>query len=463
MNVKIRCSTVAMACVVTSALSVTAVQAKNNKRPNFIIILTDDQGYEDLGCYGSPLIKTPRIDQMAAEGMKFSSFYAQTFSGPSRQALMTGSYPARVARQDNKYESRGDNHTSLTEITIAEVLKTQGYDCCMVGKWDLSGHSAKSNDLGLGPEHQGFDQAYWSTDGRQPFFEGGAVADATADPALLTSRFTDYAIDFLEQERDAPFFLYLAHTMPHTPLAASPQFLGTSERGLYGDCIEEIDYNVGRILDKLKELGVDEETYVVFTSDNGPWWIQGDDGGSALPLRGAKTSAWDGAFRVPAIIRAPGSIEAGRECDLVISTMDLLPTFATLAGAEIPTERTIDGVDISKVLSGEESLLERTFFYHQHLDLRAVRKGKWKLHIPHEDFNRNPTVNYSAFLKHSAPEDQVFFEEYALFNLEEDIDEKHNVAAQYPEVVEELKRELEWAAKDICTYRDGRGVNTRCE
>lgn len=450
----------AMMCVAASLSFMCRAEAKS---PNFIIILTDDQGYEDLGCYGSPLIKTPRIDQMAEEGMKFTSFYAQTFSGPSRQALMTGSYPARVARMNNDYVGRGDNHTSLTEITIAEVLKTKGYETCMVGKWDLSGHSHKSNTMELGPEHQGFDQAYWSTGGREPFYEHGKIKDETADPAYLTKNFTDYALKFIEQKHDNPFFLYLAHTMPHTPLAASPDFLGTSARGLYGDCVEEIDYNVGRILDKLVELGIDDETYVVFTSDNGPWWIMGEDGGSAIPLRGAKTSAWEGAFRVPTIIRAPGRVPAGSVCDLTISAMDLLPTFATLAKAKTPKDRVIDGVDVSKVLSGKQTELERTFFYHQHLDLRAVRKGKWKLHVPHEDFNRNPTVNYSAFLKHSAPEDQVFFEEYTLFNLDEDIDERHNVAAQYPEVVADLKKELEWAAKDICTYQDGRGVNTRVE
>lgn len=447
-------------------VGVTSLKAKENKQPNFIIILADDQGYEDLGCYGSPLIKTPRIDKMASEGMRFTSFYAQTFSGPSRQALLTGSYPARIARYGNSYTSRGDIRLSLSEVTIAEVLKTSGYATCMIGKWDMAGHSQEKYDVKLAPSAQGFDYSYWtpsSNDKNVNLIRNEQRIETNADLSTLTKKYTDEAINFVAQNKDNPFFIYLAHSMPHVTLAASEDFRGKSKRGLYGDCVEEIDYNVGRILDFLSEQGLDKDTYVIYTSDNGPWWTQGENGGSALPLRGAKMAAWDGAFRVPCIVRAPGRVPKGKTSDLVLSSMDFLPTFAALSGSEMPKDRVIDGVDISDVFLGKQKKLDRCFFFHQHLDLRAVRKGKWKLHLKHEDFNRTPNKMYAAFQNHIAPEDRVMLDVHALYDLDKDIHETENVADKYPEVVAELLKELEWASGDICNYRDGRGANARVD
>ncbi len=432
---------------------------KQDKKPNFIIIFTDDQGYQDLGCFGSPNIKTPNIDLMASEGMRFTSFYAQTVCGPSRAALMTGCYPLRNARNDNGEAPHPK--LSLSEVTIAEVLKPAGYSTCMIGKWDLAGHNPEKFNPDLLPVHQGFDYSFFtptSNDNRVHLIRNKEVVELNADMSTLTRRYTDEAIGFIEKNQEQPFFIYLAHTMPHTKLAVSDEFKGKSEGGMYGDVIEEIDYNVGRIMTTLKEKGLDENTYVIFTSDNGPWWIKKEHGGHAEPLRGAKTSAWDGGLRVPFVIRAPGKVPAGETSDQVTATIDLLPTLANIAGAEIPSDRVIDGLDISGIIKGKSTTIERPYFYYQHQDLRAVRKGKWKLHLPH-----NPNSNSIAFRKwpiHIAPEDRVQFSKYMLYDLENDIAETTDVAEQNPEVVAELTQLLEWAKKDIGDYGK-RGENAR--
>jgi arylsulfatase len=349
------------------------------QKPNFIIIFTDDQGYSDLGCFGSPNIKTPNIDKMATEGMKFTSFYAQTVCGPSRAALMTGSYPLRNARNDNG--NAPHPKLSLSEITIAEVLKPIGYQTGMIGKWDLAGHHHEKFDPDLLPFHQGFDYSFFtptSNDAKVHLLRNKDVVELNADMSTLTERYTDEALGFIERNTEKPFFLYLAHTMPHTLLAVSDKFKGKSDGGFYGDVIEEIDDNVGRILKKLKETGLDENTYVIFASDNGPWWIRGENAGHSVPLRGAKTSAWEGGLRVPFIIRAPGKVAAGKTSDLVTATIDLLPTIAKIAEAEMPIDRVLDGLDLSAVFHGTLKELERPYFYYQHKELRAVRMGKWK-------------------------------------------------------------------------------------
>ncbi len=434
---------------------------KQEQNPNFIIIFTDDQGYQDLGCYGSPDIKTPNIDKMAVEGMRFTSFYAQTVCGPSRAALMTGCYPMRNARNDDGEVPHPK--LALSEITIAEVLKPVGYSTCMIGKWDLAGHNPELFNPDLLPMHQGFDYSFLtpaSNDSRVHLLRNNELVEMNADMSTLTRRYTDEALGFIEQNQDQPFFLYLAHTMPHTLLAVSDEFKGKSEGGMYGDVIEEIDYNVGRIMAKLKETGLDDNTYVIFTSDNGPWWIRKEHGGHAEPLRGAKTSAWEGGLRVPFIVRAPGKVPAGKVSDQVTATIDMLPTIAKIAGAELPDDRVIDGLDMSWVMHCNEDPieLERPYFYYQHQDLRAVRKGKWKLHLAH-----NPNSESIAFRKwpiHIAPEDRVLFSKPVLYNLEDDIGETTDVAHENPVVVEELKELLNWAKKDIGDFGK-RGENAR--
>lgn len=428
-------------------------------KPNFIIIFTDDQGYQDLGCFGSPNIKTPNIDQMADEGMKLTSFYAQTVCGPSRAALMTGCYPMRNARNDNGEAPHPK--LSLSEVTIAEVLKPAGYRTCMIGKWDLAGHNPEKFNPDLLPVNQGFDYSFVSpssNDQRVHLIRNTELVERNADMSKLTQRYTDEAIGFIEKHKEEPFFIYLAHTMPHIKLAVSDDFKGTSEGGMYGDVIEEIDYNVGRLMDKLKESGLDDNTYVIFTSDNGPWWIRKEHAGHADPLRGAKTSAWEGGLRVPFIIRAPGKISAGTSSDQVCATIDLLPTLAHWAGAEVPTDRVIDGMDISRVFAGKNIDSERPYFYYQHKELRAVRQGQWKLHIPH-----NPELKGIAQTKwpiHVAPKDRVTFDDYVLYDLDNDIAETTDVSSQHPEKVAQLRELLEWAKGDIGDISQ-RGENAR--
>jgi len=428
--------------------SCTQQQQGKGGQPNFIIIFTDDQGYNDVGCYGSPDIKTPNIDQMAAEGMKFTSFYAQTVCGPSRAALMTGCYPMRNARNDNG--AAPHPKLSLDEITIAEVLKTVGYTTGMMGKWDLAGHNPEKFNPDLLPQHQGFDYSFLtpgSNDARVHLIRNKELVELNADMSTLSRRYTDEALGFIEENAEKPFFLYLAHTMPHTKLAVSDDFKGKSERGLYGDVIEEIDYNVGRIFDLLKEKKLDQNTYVIFTSDNGPWWIKKDHGGSALPLRGAKTSAWEGGLRVPCIFWAPGKVPAGTSSDQVAATIDLLPTFAKIAGAAPPTDRVIDGLDISDIIHGQDSKLDRPYFYYLHQELRAVRKGKWKLHLPHHP--DSDAISYRKWPIHIAPADRIHFDKNTLYDLEKDIGETTNVAENHPEIVAQLLAQLDWAKKDI--------------
>ncbi len=440
-------------------LCCTSKKKATSAEANFIIIFTDDQGYNDVGCFGSPDIRTPNLDKMAAEGMRFTSFYAQTVCGPSRAALMTGCYPMRNARND--IGEVPHPKLSLSEITIAEVLKPLGYVTGMIGKWDLAGHNQDLFNSDLLPVNQGFDYSFLtpgSNDSKVNLLRDNALVEMNADMSTLTRRYTDEAIAFIEQNSTQAFFLYLAHTMPHTLLAVSEEFKGKSEGGFYGDVIEEIDYNLGRIMKFLKEKGLDDNTYVIFTSDNGPWWVKGDHGGSAEPLRGAKTSAWEGGLRVPCIVRAPGKVPAGTSSDLVCATIDLLPTIAGIAGAELPGDRVIDGVDISGIIHGESASLERPYFYYQHQELRAVRLGKWKLHLPHHP--ESGSIAYEKWPRHSAPEDRVLFDKYVLYNLEKDVGETTDVAGENSEIVAELTKLLDWAKKDIGDF-DKRGINAR--
>lgn len=417
-------------------------------KPNFIVIFTDDQGYQDLGCYGSPDIKTPRIDRMADEGMRFTSFYAQTVCGPSRGALMTGCYPIRFARQADPNSIHPELHTE--EITIAEVLKEQGYATGAFGKWDLAGHNPNTYKEELLPTYQGFDNFFGtpsSNDKIVTLLRGTEMIDKKANMATLTRRYTDEALSFIEANKDGPFFVYIPHTMPHTKLAASADFKGKSAGGLYGDVIEELDYNVGRVLDKVEELGLDDNTYVIFTSDNGPWWIRKDHGGHAEPLRGAKTSCWEGGLRVPFIIRAPGKVPAGTETDAIAATIDLMPTLAKLAGTRAPTDRVIDGVDIADLIQGKTDTLDRDYFYYQHDCLRAVRSGKWKLMLPHTEPVKTSIA--TKWRNHIKKADAIRIESPRLYDLDADIGETTDLAAQHPEVVGELMKLAEWAQKDV--------------
>ena len=452
--------------------------------PNVIVILADDLGYGDLGSYGGKRIRTPNLDRLAAEGMRFTSFYAQPVCGPSRAALMTGSYPLRVAKRKNVVEHHPRLHAQ--EITIAEILKTRGYATAAFGKWDLAGHTQKASayELDLLPTHQGFDEFFGtpsSNDSTVNLLRGTKVEENNADMSTLTQRYTDAAIAFVRRSKDRPFFVYLAHSMPHTRVAASPAFAGKSAAGLYGDAVEELDAHFGRLWETLRAEGLDESTYIIFTSDNGPWYLdrhlaapddartRGPQGqlkypfnqrdergahyGSAAPLRGAKASSWEGGFRVPCIVRAPGRVAAGATSNELVTTLDLLPTLAQLAGATAPTDRIIDGRDIGPLLHGTAGASSPTeaFYYYAHTRLEAVRSGRWKLHL-----SRPENKPWSVF---GAPAETAALAEPLLFDLAADIGERNNIAAQNPQVVTRLLALAEKARADIGDFdRVGAGA-----
>jgi arylsulfatase A len=416
-------------------------------KPNFVLIFCDDMGYGDVGCFGSKANRTPSIDRMAAEGTRFTSFYVTSgVCTPSRSSLMTGCYPRRVNMHVDAaglcvlfpVSPKGLNPS---EVTIAEILQRQGYATACIGKWHLGDQPE------FLPTRQGFDYYFgipYSNDmGVQaktnrpplPLLRNEQVTEAPADQDTLTRRYTEEAIRFIRTNKDRPFFVYLPHTMPHMPLHASDAFRGKSANGLYGDAIEEIDWSVGRILGALKELGLDERTVVVLTSDNG---ATNGEGRSNRPLRGFKGSTWEGGMREPCVMRWPGKIPAGVTCGELACTMDLLPTFACLAGGKPPDDRIVDGQDIRPLLFGrKEGWTPREAFYYYQMDqLQAVRSGKWKLHLPLKLKKRN----------WGEPEPDSPLQ---LYDLEADIGEQRNVADRHPEVVERLTALAEKARADL--------------
>lgn len=425
-------------------------------QPNFVLVFTDDQGYQDLSCYGSPTISTPRIDALAQEGIRFTSFYAQPVCGPSRDALLTGCYPIRTAHHPG---FNGDDRNSphprleLSEITVAEILKEQGYATAAFGKWDLDGRFEFDSPNTHGPTAQGFDSYVSSVAG---------VSTTTQDD-------TDGAIAFIQANKDQPFFAYVAYNMPHIELATTPAFAGITGNGIYADVMAELDHNVGRIMDTLEAEGLNANTYVMFISDNGPWYLGNSSvhinrygssaaaeemGGSALPLRGDKTTSWDGGFRVPSIMWAPGRIPSGQVCDRVATTMDVMPTIANLAGGNVPTDRVIDGNDITEIIHGNPDAEGETevFYYYVRETLHAVRAGKWKLHTP-----RALDTFWERFYRTG---DYIPINQPLLYNLDNDIGETTNVAGANPEVVAELMQLIQAARTDIGDFNQI-GVNAR--
>jgi arylsulfatase len=423
-------------------------------RLNFIIILTDDQGYNDLGCFGSKLINTPRIDQMAEQGIKFTSFYVQPICGPSRTALMTGCYPIRVAELENKKHVHPVVHPD--EILLSELLKSAGYATACVGKWDLGGHARDLVRADLNPIHCGFDFWYGlpssNDNGAFNLYRNDKIIAGRTDLATLTRRYTDQSIEFIKQNKDRPFFLYLAHTMPHVKLDASDPFKGKSAFGLYGDVIEEIDFNTGRILDTLIELGLEKDTIVVYTSDNGPWRARTTHAGSAYPLRSGKITTWEGGMRVPCVMWAPGIIPPGSICNELATSMDLLPTLAKIAHVPLPNDRIIDGKDIFPLMTAkpEAKTPHKAFYYYLYTHLQAVRSGPWKLVLPRP---RAPEwIGSLAKKSHWRILDVEPVEKPQLYNLQTDIGERRDVADQYPEIVDRLLTLAQQARQDLGDY-----------
>jgi len=407
-------------------------QAPSN-RPNIIIVLADDQGYGDVGVFGAQTFTTPNLDRLAAEGLQLTSFYsAAPICSPSRAALMTGSYPARVGITDVLLPA-SQIGLNPQEVTIAELLKSVGYATAAVGKWHLG------DDKTFLPTRQGFDEYFglpYSNDmSPLPLIEGEDPIEYSPDLSQLTKRYTERALDFIARNRTNPFFLYLAHTMPHTPLGVSDDFKGRSIEGMYGDVVMELDWSVGQIMETLDQLGIADNTLVVFTSDNGPSLSFGNWAGSAGPLREGKWTTFEGGQREPGIMRWPDRIKSKTVSDEVVTAMDLFPTIAAITGAALPAW-TIDGRNILPILDASPGASPSDaiyFYYYLHTELQAVRLGRWKLHLPH---------NYQHVVQPGmdGTAGQLAFPDLplSLFDLQTDIGETTNLVDQYPDVVGQM-------------------------
>lgn len=412
-----------------------------NKRPNFIILFADDLGYGDLQCYGHPTIRTPNLDNMAKEGVQLTSFYvASSVCSPSRAALLTGKYPSN-AGVTKVFNNKSETGLPLKEITIAEGLKSVGYSTAIIGKWHLGSQPE------FLPMNQGFD--YWfgvpysndndsiSAPGNSylngpplPLYENNTILERGVSMKTITKRYTDKAIEFIKKEKNNPFFLYVPYTMPHVPIDASKEFKNKSEAGLYGDVIEELDWSVGQILTTLKELGLNNRTMIIFTSDNGPMIhidrpnynkkiIKNWHHGTAGLFRGGKFDVYEGGFRVPAIVRWDGKINANRISSEIVISIDLLPTIFNLAGVNNFDIESIDGKDLTKFFLHHKKSPHNEMVYEKHGKRIAYRNGEWKI-VRNSLEPRN----------------------YELYNLKNDLSEKYDVAEVYPDKVYELSRHL---------------------
>ena len=431
----------------TSSIGIGRTVAQPSTPPNFIIIFADDQGYGDLGCYGHPTIKTPNIDRIAVEGQRWTSFYvAANVCTPSRAALLTGRHSVR----SGMYSRAGrrvlfpdsDGGLPTDELTIGEHLQRRGYKTACIGKWHL-GHLPQYL-----PSNNGFDYYYGipysndmdrdnsvnmikaSSDPKVEYFQvplmqNGKIIERPADQSTITKRYTEETLQFISKNKQNPFFIYLAHSMPHVPLFASKEFMGKSARGLYGDVIEEIDWSVGQIISALKKEGLGKNTVVVYMSDNGPWALFQQYGGSAGPLYGAKGTSYEGGVRVPAIFWGPGRIKPAVISDIG-STLDILPTIANIAGIPLPTDRDYDGYDLTPVLTAAGKSPRNQMIYYHDEKIFAARKGDFKLY-----FYRNNPTGY--------PEKLEKLDSLTLFNLQHDPSEEYNIVSRHPDKVKEIE------------------------
>ncbi len=429
--------------------SATAAGKVKASTPNFVIIFADDMGYGDIGCFGHPTIRTPNLDKMASEGQRWTSFYvAAPVCTPSRAGLLTGRLPIRTGMSSEKRrvlfpDSKGG--LPEKEITIASALKGSGYSTACIGKWHL-GHLPQ-----FAPNAHGFDLYFgipYSNDMdvidpskyidyvvnpevryfNVPLMRNSEIIERPADQTTITKRYTQEAVKFISQNKDKPFFLYLAHSMPHVPLFRSKEFEDKSLRGKYGDVIEELDWSVGKVLAALKQNGLDENTMVIFTSDNGPWLSFQAQGGSAGLLSGGKGGTYEGGMREPTIIRWSGKLKPGVIMDMA-TTMDLLPTFCKLANVKLPNDRLYDGYDISPVLFGTGKNPRNVVYYYRDTEVFAVRVGEYKAHF----------ITQSEYGK----DVKLIQDPPILFNVNIDPSEKFNVAKEHPEIIVEIRKVLE--------------------
>ena len=437
--------------VLISGTSSLHANEKATEQPNVIIVFLDDSGYSDFGCYGNTQNRTPVVDRMAAEGMRFTDFYVSSgVSTPSRSSLMTGCYSRRISMHINADPKPLMNmgrqvlfpvsHKGLnpSEITIAEMLKEQGYVTACIGKWHMGDQPP------FLPTRQGFDYYYgipYSNDMNRdncplPLMEQEEVIVAPVGQDSLTWRYTTKAIEFIQKNKDKPFFLYLPHNMPHTPLGASTNFRGKSSNGLYGDVIEELDWSMGEIFAFLKKEGLDEKTIVIFSSDNGG---VPQAGGRNLPLRAGKGTTYEGGQRVPCIVRWPGKIPAGIVCNEIVTSMDIFPTIAHYCNGKVPSDRIIDGKNIAPLLERKPGAKSQTevFYYYQRQQLQAVRWGNWKYHLPLEEKIQNV---------HSG---EVAPSQAELYDLEKNISETNNLATKHPEVIAQMEIFIRQVREDM--------------
>jgi uncharacterized sulfatase len=428
-----------------------SAQPSGGRAPNVVVIFADDLGYGDIGAFGAPTTRTPRLDAMASEGQKWTQFYVQPVCSPSRAALLTGRLPIRNGMYGTPrgtapqvFRDNASEGLPLEEVTIAELLKPAGYRAAIIGKWHLgqlprflpTRHGFDywfglpySHDMRMTvPRSDGFatrayydpKPEYWDV----PLMRNDEIVEQPADHRTLTKRYTEEAVRFIEANRDARFFLYVAHSLPHIPLARSDAFVGRSDGGLYGDVIEEIDWSVGRILDALRATELDERTLVLFTSDNGPWLPFRHHAGSSGPLRDGKGTTWEGGVRTPAIFWWPGTIDPGVVTGLG-SSLDLLPTVAALVGTSLPVDRRLDGVDLSATLADRAPSPRAEVFYYWDSELRAVRNARYKAHF----------ITSGAY---GEGEPRTIRDPPLLFDLAADPGERFDVAAEHPQIVAEL-------------------------
>jgi arylsulfatase A-like enzyme len=413
-------------------------------KPNIVLIFIDDMGYADIGPFGNTQVRTPNLDKFATEGMKFTSFYATPVCSMSRACLMTGCYNARVSMPGVLFPSANIG-LNPNEITLAEIVKPKGYATCAIGKWHL-GHLPE-----FLPTRQGFDYYFglpYSNDmqeGRNnmpplPLIRNETTIETQPDQSQLTRRYTEEAVKFIREHKDGPFFVYLPHTMIHNPLAASEAFKDKSKMGLLGDAIEEIDWSVGQIMTTLKELKLDDNTLVIFTSDNGP------AGRNAPPFRGNKGTNLEGGVREPCIMRWPGKIPAGTTCKQIAGNIDMLPTFAKLVGGEVPKDRVIDGRDITTLMFDPSAAPVRdTHLYYSGSNLAAIRQGDWKLFLKSSENKKK-----AAKGKNETPaKDEEKSKGPELYNLAEDQGEAKNLASENPAIVEKLMAEAKQREAEV--------------
>ena len=465
-------STVFCAGLLLSSRGLAAAQA-HDRLPNIVIIFTDDQGYADVGVFGAQGFKTPNLDRLAHEGRVFRNFHvAQPVCSASRAALLTGCYPNRIGIH-GALGPRSQVGISDHEMTLGQLAKQRGYATAIYGKWHLG--DAKP----FLPVHHGFDEYFglpYSNDmwplhpdyvnlppdvakrkrgyPPLPLLEGDQVANANvthADQNQLTTWYTERAVKFIERNQAQPFLLYLAHNMPHVPLHVSDKFRGTTERGLYGDVIAEIDWSVGQVMDALDRCGLRDNTWIIFTSDNGPWLSYGAHAGSAYPLREGKGTSWEGGTREPCIMRWPGKIPAGTESKAMLMTIDLFPTIAKRIGARLP-EHAIDGLDVWPIISGRlgaRNPHKAYWFYYEDNQLQSVvtGDGRWKLQLPHTYRTLNGRVGHDDGTP--IPYDQTKLERSELYDLKNDVRELHDLAARYPRMVQRLEGFAEEARREL--------------